>query len=232
MPALAASHQAVTITGPMVAMASCALPSVSRTQPEAFQPCHAEETEARRGEATCSSQRVSRRQSWSLNPVLSGLRLVLCAPCPTVSQDEGLRPLRPTSSGDRSTDASTYSHLLPAVQGAQRATQGSLPSLEPRPQQPRSSPVFLASRSLEARALPSLQEGQARPPCSCPHPEAWTGLDMAHKAPPAKQGHRVGGEGSWARLGIWGLGHRAGPDVALLLGKGSLRREGGRTCKK
>lgn len=46
-------------------------------------------------------------------------------------------------------------------------------------------PVFLASHSLEAQALPSLQEGQARSPCSCPHPEAWTGLGMAHKAPPS-----------------------------------------------
>lgn len=129
MPALAASRRAVTITGPVVAMASCALPSVSRTQPEAFQLRHAEETEARRGEATCSSQRVSRRQSWSLNPGPPGLRLVLCAPCPTVSQDEGLRPLRPISSGDRSADASTYSHLLPHCPGSPEGHAGVPPFL-------------------------------------------------------------------------------------------------------
>lgn len=46
-------------------------------------------------------------------------------------------------------------------------------------------PVSLASQSPGAQALPSLQEGQARPPRSCPHPEARTGLGMAHKAPPS-----------------------------------------------
>lgn len=45
-------------------------------------------------------------------------------------------------------------------------------------------PVFLAGRSPEAQARPFLQEGQARPPRGCPHPEAWTELNMAHKARP------------------------------------------------
>lgn len=46
-------------------------------------------------------------------------------------------------------------------------------------------PVFLVGQSLETQALPFLQEGQARPPHGCPHSEAWTELDMAHKAPPS-----------------------------------------------
>lgn len=45
-------------------------------------------------------------------------------------------------------------------------------------------PVFLAGRSREAQAPPFLLPGQARPPHGRPHPEGWTGLRMAHKAPP------------------------------------------------
>lgn len=46
-------------------------------------------------------------------------------------------------------------------------------------------PVFLVGRSQGAQAPLSLQVGQARPPRGCPHPEAWTGLSRAHKAPPS-----------------------------------------------
>lgn len=46
-------------------------------------------------------------------------------------------------------------------------------------------PVFLASQSLEAQVPPSLRMGQARPPHGHPHPEGWTGLDTAHRAPPS-----------------------------------------------
>lgn len=67
---------------------------------------------------------------------------------------------------------------------------------------PQNSPVFLADRNLEARAPPSLRGAPARPPRGCPHPDARSGLCMAHKAPPAEQGHGVGG--LQPRLGIWG----------------------------
>lgn len=46
-------------------------------------------------------------------------------------------------------------------------------------------PVFPAGRSREAQALPLLREGQARPAHGCPRSEAWTELNMAHKAPPS-----------------------------------------------
>lgn len=80
---------------------------------------------------------------------------------------------------------------LPTVPAAPRclALQDLQHSLH-RPSAPSSHarqpcPVFLAGRSLEAQALPFLQEDQARQPNGCPHLEAWTELGMAHKAPPS-----------------------------------------------
>lgn len=60
----------------------------------------------------------------------------------------------------------------------QHPSAPSVPALRP-------CPVFLAGQSLEAQGLPSPQEARARPPWGCPHPAAWTGLGMAHKAPPS-----------------------------------------------
>lgn len=150
-------------------------------------------------EVTGSSQRARKRQRWVLNPGLSGPRLAVflhTQPCYVPGRRAEVRQASSLWGQTHwPLHTPTYPHCTRNLE-----TQAALPVSHLH--RPQNSPVFLADRNLEARAPPSLRGAPARPPRGCLHPDARSGLCMAHKAPPAKQGHRVGGP--QPRLGIWG----------------------------
>lgn len=114
---------------------------------------------------------------------------------------QAVPPRRSTSPAGRGRQCSHHPFLLLAPQGPEPQALLTAPAarwclvfrdLQDFPYHPSAPsihalqpcPVFLAGQSLEAQALPSLPEAQARPSRGHPHPEVWTELDMAHKAPP------------------------------------------------
>lgn len=132
----------------------------------------------------------NRSQNWNL--ALLRLCLDITLSCHSMPQDEGQRSVRgmraacprhrdvdptPTLSFQRCR-GDCCSFLHPAHTHLQRSQD---------------SPASQEAQSLGDQALPSLQLGQASEPHGSPHPEAWTRLHRAHKAPPAEQRYWVKG---------------------------------------